>query len=359
MASSSRKSSKKEAKPKKSSKEAKHKSEKKSRRDSKQKKSSKEHKEKKEKVEKKGKKEKKDKKDKRDKKDTRASSASAPSTAISADDYFLRSIDFRVWCKLFRKTPFESLDSDKAREIFAAEFVKDYNKGRLPDMFYTEIPAEIREATLKTQHQWNIKVSKSEKETVSNISEDVQYQTDHVARDAWEHMKKADASSNGSGRPQFCQPVSSSSAGGGRSLDARRLADDDKRDDQRNHAKYEAKKYREYTRDVMDDVAPKETGRDALRDKRKGEAVVLHAAAREREEGRDGLDLSESFTMGGGDDFQSMKARMSAGRNRREEAKEQRLQELQMKDKQRSEDFMSQLGVDLSKGPIRIAPRKE
>ncbi len=88
-------------------------------------------------------------------------------------------------------------------------------------------------------------------------------------------------------------------------------------------------------------------------------AGYAQAGAREREEARDGLDVRESDLMGGGDDFATIKARMTHSREKRESAKEERLRELQQRETQKTADFYTALGVDLGKGPIRIAPRPE
>lgn len=47
-----------------------------------------------------------------------------------------------------------------------------------------------------------------------------------------------------------------------------------------------------------------------------------HAAAKEREDAADGLDMRETDTMGGGDNFQEMLAFSKNNRQRRETAKE-------------------------------------
>ena len=65
---------------------------------------------------------------------------------ISNDDYFNKNEEFRVWIKLYKNITFESLSSDEARKYFN-DFVKYYNKGRLPDMYYTGIPIDVKNGT--------------------------------------------------------------------------------------------------------------------------------------------------------------------------------------------------------------------
>lgn len=66
---------------------------------------------------------------------------------ISADDFFAKSLEFRVWLKIAKGTYFEDLISKEAHKIFEKEFVKDYNKGKLSSMYYdgkqTKISVDI------------------------------------------------------------------------------------------------------------------------------------------------------------------------------------------------------------------------
>jgi hypothetical protein len=95
----------------------------------KEKKNKKEHKKSNKKAEKHSKKDKKSKK-KQDKNDDNSNDI------ITEDDYFLKNEEFRVWCKLIYQKPFEDLSSTEARDLFNQQFVKAYNKRRLPEMFY-------------------------------------------------------------------------------------------------------------------------------------------------------------------------------------------------------------------------------
>lgn len=56
-------------------------------------------------------------------------------------------------------------------------------------------------------------------------------------------------------------------------------------------------------------------------DKRREVGARTHAAARAREDAADGLDMRESDTMGGGDDFHERLARSKMGQQRRQAAK--------------------------------------
>lgn len=89
---------------------------------------------------------------------------------ISEDDYFLKNEEFRVWLHVNRNTPFETLTTVQAREMFAGDFRKSWNKGGLASMFYEgTIPTELRHQCVKTSHKWGLKLSANEKEQVSDL----------------------------------------------------------------------------------------------------------------------------------------------------------------------------------------------
>jgi hypothetical protein len=56
---------------------------------------------------------------------------------ISLDDYFSKSQEFRVWLKVSKGRYFEDLSSDEAHKLFSKDFVPAFNKGSLPEMYYS------------------------------------------------------------------------------------------------------------------------------------------------------------------------------------------------------------------------------
>ena len=90
------------------------------------------------------------------------------------------------------------------------------------------------------------------------------------------------------------------------------------------------KQMNQHNKMVMDELAPKATGRDATIEKRKETGAKVHAAAHQKDSQRDGLEMDESVTMGGGDDFRSRMARKQNYQQRRDVQKQERRQELQV-----------------------------
>lgn len=125
-----------------------------------------------------------DKKEKKHTKDrdeiTKENSEKKLPPQITEEDFFEKSIEFRVWLKLYKEMFFENLSTKETRDLFEGEFMKHYNKGKLSSMFYDgnkylfvythtiaifetyllplstgNIPLSIREATVKSKHrQW-------------------------------------------------------------------------------------------------------------------------------------------------------------------------------------------------------------
>ena len=132
-----------------------------------------------------------DKKDKKDKKDITSSSSSSKKNgcgggsvvgrvgvySLGADDFFSKADEFRVWLKVVRGTPFETLTSSTgARQIFETEFCKAYNDNRLADMFYVGIPLEIR-SQINSEHNWAIKITSKDEDTLQKVADDIDRQT--------------------------------------------------------------------------------------------------------------------------------------------------------------------------------------
>lgn len=92
---------------------------------------------------------------------------------ISEDDYFLKNEEFRVWLHVSKSISFETLTTVQAREIFAGDFCRSWNKGSLAAMYYEgTIPTELRHQCVKSTHKWGLKLSENEKEQVNDLGND-------------------------------------------------------------------------------------------------------------------------------------------------------------------------------------------
>jgi hypothetical protein len=266
-------------------------------------------KDKKEKKDKKDRKETKEKSQKHDKKSGGSSSSSSKEhlapparagkanvTEITEEDYFLKSEQFRVYLHIERKTPFETLTSVEARALFKDKFVRDYNKGSLPEMYYDPngIPADVRDVAMKTKHNWNMKVTKQDKDKIAVLSDDVEHMTRRAV--VTDPSKQSAPSSSSSSSLSSSSSSSSSS-----SLVAQVLSREAAYEASRGQQKNDVRKERERLMTIAEEIAPKEYGRAAQLDKKRSIGDKIHGAARDKE--ANDFNFSEDFTMGGGDDF--------------------------------------------------------
>ncbi|KAG2437588.1 hypothetical protein HYH02_011228 [Chlamydomonas schloesseri] len=230
---------------------------------------------------------------------------------ITTDDYFRRHAEFAAFLAEERRTQFNELSSERSHELFE-EFVRIWNEGRLPARYYAGMVAA---PSRRTEYRWNLKGSA--------------------------------AGAGGGGRP----------GGGAMGMaafmeDQRAMKQDARLDGRR--------KDRALAKELLEDIAPKETGRDKL----VAERAARRQLARQDDDGPGGYlpggGRGEDSLMGGDDSFAAAKAREA---KRQELARQRGL--AKMEDvAQRTAAFQAKedeklagLRALLAKGPITIAKR--
>lgn len=206
---------------------------------------------------------------------------------ISKDDYFRKSNFYRYWLFSEKKNNFENFSSDQNHQMFD-EFVNYYNKGRLPELYYQDdLPEELLQ-TIKTKHQWGLKLTKNEKDQVDKGTE-------------FKHTLPSGSS------------LSASSVSMSMSL----------------------KREKEMANVLFEELVPKETGR--VERKRH----IGPSSSR----GDDDFVVPESILLGGGDDFTAAKSSRDQHQHLGKKKDNERLRELESKEKERMANFMRQMGV--------------
>ncbi|DAZ99147.1 TPA: hypothetical protein N0F65_010231 [Lagenidium giganteum] len=265
---------------------------------------------------------------------------------ISADDYFLRATEFRVWLHQKRNKYVEELSTQEATELFEDKFVKRWNDGRLDAMFYKGIPEAVLEQTKRTRHQWGFVNRLNEKERFDLAT----------AKDSVEVATR---------KQNLLQKDAAGTSSGSRKREQR--DEDDRRndrgydDDRRHHDKADRKRHRKHHESVLEELVPKETGREAKLEQRRQRAEKLHGAARDRDANRDGLDIDEDFLMGGSSqsDLQRRLAQRQLGRERKDQERQEKVAALAAKETERMDKFLADMGLNgPGQGPIVIQPRR-
>ncbi|KAJ8563895.1 hypothetical protein ON010_g7452 [Phytophthora cinnamomi] len=219
----------------------------------------------------------------------------------------------------------DDLSTEEATELFTDEFARKWNRGKLAKMFYEGLPESIVEQTKRTRHRWEFvaKLGEKEKFELATAKDSVGVAT-----------RKENLLSSGRSRESEKSRFEETSEN---KRDRRReKEDEDNRDEDRKRRKVERQRQREYRDAVMEELAPKATGREAQIEKRRQLGVKLHGAARDREDARDGLDLSDDFLMGcgrggGDDDLKRRMAQRDSVRRRKQDEQQEKLAELKVK----------------------------
>ncbi|KAI7871772.1 hypothetical protein BDF14DRAFT_1718432, partial [Spinellus fusiger] len=219
--------------------------------------------------------------------------------AITEEDYFEKATEFRVWLKEKKGKYFSELDSEDSRYYFK-KFVKAWNRSELEGLSSSHLTSSDT-----TRYRWSFakKVNQDELDTIRDSVDTMTNRGD----------KKKD---NIHGRRRNVGPALPESA-----AEERYEAEQAKR-------RAEAKKIHQRRENYLDEIAPKETGREAMMAKRRA-TNSFH----KREKSPD-VELCEADLMGG-DDFQSRlaaeKQREERRNARRNEHQQQRLAPLQAK----------------------------
>eukprot|EP00195_Chlamydomonas_chlamydogama_P006780 CAMPEP_0202905990 /NCGR_PEP_ID=MMETSP1392-20130828/36933_1 /ASSEMBLY_ACC=CAM_ASM_000868 /TAXON_ID=225041 /ORGANISM="Chlamydomonas chlamydogama, Strain SAG 11-48b" /LENGTH=353 /DNA_ID=CAMNT_0049594321 /DNA_START=32 /DNA_END=1093 /DNA_ORIENTATION=- len=227
------------------------------------------------------------------------------SQRISDDDYFRKGNEFMAWLHEERGLLFNELSTEETHRLFEG-FVSLWNAGRLAQKFYAgTVAAPIK----RTTHKWAF----------------------------------AGGSGSGTGARGMAAYLDDQKSKQGDARDAERTA---------------ARRRRADEKEVLEELLPRATGRDAVVEKR----VARREEAKARESSPDRAFLPGGGDMMGGDDsFAAAKAREA----RRHEAQRNRAvvkqEELALKAAQfqaKDDEKMAAFRALLNKGPITIARRE-
>lgn len=220
---------------------------------------------------------------------------------ISEDDYFEKATEFRLWLKEAKRKYIDEISSKESRRYFR-KFVDKWNDYELDKKFYKGMNSTQLESSDSTRYKWSFakNLNKMEMDTVRDNVDSL------TALSRGEDKLKSKRRANvGPSMP---------------TMDT--FTKEQKYEDERAQRKYELKKSKDRREAALDEVAPRETGREAALAKKR----ALNAFHK-RERSPD-VELSEADLMGG-DDF---KARLAAERRAKEvrearqsERREQRL----------------------------------
>ncbi|CAH0478838.1 unnamed protein product [Peronospora belbahrii] len=247
---------------------------------------------------------------------------------ITDEDYFRRQPEFRVWLAQTKNKYLDDLSTNEAIKLFTTDFMKKWNHGKLARMFYHGLPEAVVEQTKRTRHCWGFvaKLGEKEKLEVATAKDSVNVATKKEDLLTFHDEKRGDnkdaamrGGEGGEKRNKYRNHEKNSE-----------LHEENQDQDQykTKRRKVGHQREREYCDTVLDELLPKATGREAQIEKRRQVGARLHGPARDREDARDGLDLSEDFLMGGsGDGVDNLKRQIAyrnLARRRKQEEQEKK-----------------------------------
>ncbi|RUP49442.1 hypothetical protein BC936DRAFT_142500 [Jimgerdemannia flammicorona] len=226
---------------------------------------------------------------------------------ISEEDYFAKSTEFRVWLRDKGKF-FDELTSEQAHEQFK-KFVKAWNKFKLDKKYYSGIRSSQITAADTTRYKWNFAQNLNRKE-LETIKDSVDSLTNKEIKDKAVAVTPASSSSTVAPKRRVLGPAMPPPVGG--------LGEDEDMDDE-DRARYaralrkkEQRGYDKSREAALDEVAPRETGREAMLAKRRAQAEF------NRRERSPDVELPDSDLMGG-DDFRARLAAEKRAQQMRED----------------------------------------
>lgn len=230
-----------------------------------------------------------------------------PERQLSAKDYFSMSAEFRAWLSATQGKFLDEVPSAEARKLFAESFVPAWNSGCLSAAYYSGAVRENEDPANRTRYRWAFRdIDPVEMGTLR----------DAVARDS-ETAQPSQEKHESQQRHHQQQP--------------RPRDDDDGVGSFRSAGKRRWRDEKEDMELILDEVAPRETGRAALGARR----ANARAARRARED--DEADFTGGIDLLNAEAEEAAAAAREAARQRaraeaREAARTERLSEYQRKE---------------------------
>ena len=264
---------------------------------------------------------------------TASPSASSSPAVLTSDDYFARSAEFRLWLHNSRSLHLDELESDKARKLFD-NFCSEWNDGRLPAVYYKGVDSSALSGDVLTRHKWGFVGAMSETDKLANASvrDSVDTATHHHTYQQ-EFTPTPTTSTTASTGPSAAAaaPAASTNSSSSSSRHFNAMS----RGEKRSHVqRVEA---------LMDEVAPRETGREAMLLKRREKSEYSR-----RERGGDGVEeIDDDVLMGGGggqSELARLKERESQRREKRNLQLDAKRSEWDKREKERMRSLLQSIG---------------
>jgi hypothetical protein len=248
-------------------------------------------------------------------------------TQISSDDYFQKADEFRVWLQREKGLFLGDMKTDQARKYFK-KFVKKWNGNELGNDYYDGLDHTRFDSAQMTRHKWGFtrNLSSHEKFNLQTMRDSVDTDTFHKSSE----KRAAERDRLIPTGPQLpVRPQDPATRDERRALDAKIL-------------KAERKAFRGDQKVIEEELVPKETGREAMLEKRRAKGAYA------RQENDTMPEMNDRDIMGGDSrsDFRQM---IQARDNRTARVaieKSARATELIAKEKGKMDALLKSLNLD-------------
>ncbi|KAJ2126392.1 hypothetical protein IW147_000140 [Coemansia sp. RSA 720] len=169
---------------------------------------------------------------------------------ISQEDYFRLNAPFRLWLRKEKDRYFDEMSSDKAHRYFKS-FVRAWNKGELRSKYYKQ-DGELSNLskTVVTRHNWAF-ASKVDQKALDSVKDDIRRST---------HTSNLETPAVKAPGQQGTRTRDTETK---RDTETERVASEERWEERRAQRKQERRRARDREEQILDEVAPKETGREA------------------------------------------------------------------------------------------------
>ncbi|KAJ3036280.1 hypothetical protein HDV00_002936 [Rhizophlyctis rosea] len=222
---------------------------------------------------------------------------------ITEDDYYNKATEFQTWLREEKNLYFFDLSGEEARRYFK-KFVRRWNKAKLASKYYKKMLSSEIPAAEKTGFTWKFKnTSEADLDNARDSTYSATHNTELLAPRRPARPQQGPTMPSG---PAVAGPSR------GRFGEDEDMDEEDRRRYQRALAKKDAKNARQTHDVVMEELAPKATGREAMIEKRRAQNAY-HKQERDVDP-----EIAEHDLMGG-DDFRSRVAGQSKAKERWEQ----------------------------------------
>jgi len=233
---------------------------------------------------------------KKDKKDSLYEDALNSIPKISMKDYYNKNAEFQYWLKKKKHIYFSDISTEKGKKYFK-KFVKKWNNVELSQKYY-EGKIKISNSE-RSRYNWGISKEKND---------DIQNDTDEYIS----FKKKENTDKTKLMKPE--------------DYDQLQIEREESNRNRYLKEKQERKKYRKEQKELLDELVPKPTGREAMLEKRK-QITAFHRANADKDFD---MEYSDSELMGG-DDIKERIRQRDKMNQRKEEMKLKKQAEINMK----------------------------